>query len=144
MFDAMIVMTTGMDADERERVTRAMPPGPKPLHLVPLKNGETQDTVESVVRCFMERGIEDRDEQDIVVTPWPLSFFAVFPRSAIDMYITAFKEVMDRRGVFASLTATNSKWTWNYLLEHLAEERTYSLRLEAKARATDSSENHEK
>ena len=128
MFDRMLVLTAGLSADDRAQIEAEFPASEMPLVLEPLFEEDRESTVGDVVRDVLEGR---KDSGRAISTPWPLSFFAVFPRSAIDPYIATFKKVVSRRGVYANLTETNTNWMVDHLVEHLGEEHDRMLELEA-------------
>jgi len=127
MTGTMLVMTAGVSEDERRAIVAQMIDLPAPLELVPLTEADLDRPVGETGRTILAGRASAGDP---VRTDWPLAFLAEFPRSHIDDFIAAFKRAVDRRGVFASLTPTNSGWTWRYLLEHLAEEHAAVLEME--------------
>ncbi len=127
MFDKMLVITTGLDADLRRDIVEAFGETDIPLELSPLKEQDLDSNVNDVCKqCLSGRDPNGLGAQ----TPWSMVFLAAFPRSRIDDFIRAVKQVVEARSVFASLTPTNSEWSWRYLLTHLTEEHDQVVKME--------------
>ena len=133
MFTKKIVVTAGLSSSERARILEQVGAGQPPLELYPLSDTDRNKKVGQVIESALA-GQESDGSRTELEFPWPLVFFAVFPRSDIDPFIAAYKSVIDRRAVFASLTETNIKWSVDDLLEHLQEEHNHVLERESQHR----------
>ena len=131
MFRKKIVITAGLSETERTRILEQVGASEPPLLLHPLGETDRNRKVGQVVEAVLE-GKEDDGVRTEMEFPWPLVFFAVFPRSEIDHFIASYKSVIERRAVFASLTETNMKWLVDHLLEHLKEEHVQALKREGR------------
>ena len=137
MYKKKIIVVAGLNTSEIKSFIDAVDSQDFPLDVVPLTEEQRSHKVGAIVESALgSPSTFDLDTLDgeSLQTDCPMVFFGVYPRPEIDGTIDAFKSVVNRRAVYASLTPTNMVWLWKDLLEHLGEEHQFFLDREQQKR----------
>lgn len=117
MKDEKVLLIYGFNLDEQLKLTEVLKANSLPLYKV-ITDSEVQLTLEDVLNK-KEIGIAETKSGDEKVV-----LFNGCSDDEVKIAMRTIKDICIKKPIFAMVTPTSIHWKFNYLIEHLMEERS--------------------